>query len=78
MSKYIIARITMDYNTFPYGSVIPANLFNGFLITSTRTYKEQICLEDLEIRLVDELGLPICLNGFEITFCMVVEYEIKE
>jgi hypothetical protein len=78
MSKYIIARITMDYYTFPYGSVVPANLFNGLLISDTRRYKEKIKLEDLEIRMVNEFGFPICFNGFEISFCMVVEYEYDD
>jgi hypothetical protein len=75
MSKYIIARITMDYHTFPFGSVIPANLFNGFLLSDKRIYKEKIRLEDLEIRLLNEFGFPVCLNGFEISFCMIIEHE---
>jgi len=75
LSKYIIARITMEYNTFPYGSVLTANIFNGLLISDTRRYKEKIRLEDLEVRIVNEFGIPICFNGFEISFCMVVEYE---
>jgi hypothetical protein len=78
ISKYIIGRITMDYHTFPYGSVIPANLSNGMLITDTRRYKEKIRLEDLEVRLLNEFGFPICLNGFELSFCMVVEYECDD
>jgi hypothetical protein len=75
MSKYIIARITMEYNTFPYGSVLPANIVNGLLISDIRHYKEKIRLEDLEIRIVNEFGFPICFNGFEISFCMIVEHE---
>lgn len=75
MSKYIIARITMEYNTFPYGSVLPANIVNGLLISDIRHYKEKIRLEDLEIRIVNEFGFPICFNGFEISFCMAIEYE---
>jgi len=78
LSKYIIARITMEYRTFPYGSVLPANLYNGFLISDIRRYKEKIRLEDLEIRIVNEFGFPICFNGVEISFCMVVEYEYDD
>jgi hypothetical protein len=77
MSKYIIARITMEYRTFPYGSVLAANIFNGLLISDTRRYEEKIRLEDLEIRIVNEFGFPICFNGFEISFCIVVEYECE-
>lgn len=75
ITKHIIARITMDYHTFPYGSILTANLFNGLLISDTRKYNEKIRLEDLEIRLLNEFGYPICLNGDEISFCMVVEYD---
>ena len=75
MSKYIIARITMEYNTFPYGSVLPANIVNGLLISDIRHYKEKIRLEDLEIRIVNEFGFPICFNGFEISFCIALECE---
>jgi len=78
MSKYIIARITLDYHTFPYGSIVPANLFNGLLISDMRRYKEKIRLEDLEIRLLNEFGLPICFNGVEISFCMAIEYETDD
>ena len=75
MSKYIIARITLEYRAFPYGSVLPANIFNGMLISDTRRYKEKKRLEDLEIRILNELGFPICFNGFEISFCMALECE---
>jgi hypothetical protein len=74
-SKYIIARITTEYHAFPFGSILTANLFNGFLISDVRRYKEKIRLEDLEIRLLNEFGCPICLNGFEISLCIVVECE---
>jgi hypothetical protein len=75
VSKNIIARITMEYNTFPYGSILTANILNGLLISDTRRYYEKIRIEDLEIRLLNEFGYPVCLNGHEISFCMVVEYE---
>jgi len=75
ISKYIIARITMEYNSFPYGSILTANILNGLLISDTRRYYEKIRIEDLEIRLLNEFGYPVCLNGYEISFCMVVEYE---
>jgi hypothetical protein len=75
ISKYIIARITMEYNSFPYGSILTANISNGLLISDTRRYYEKIRIEDLEIRLLNEFGYPVCLNGHEISFCMVVEYE---
>lgn len=77
ISKYIIARMVLDYHTFPFGSVLPANLFNGLLISNIRHYKKSIKLESLEIRLLNEYGMPICLNGFELSFCIQVDCESK-
>lgn len=78
ISKFIIARIVLEYNTFPFGSVLPANIYNGLLISNTRYYKKHINLESLEIRLLNEFGFPICLNGFELSFCIQVECEEKK
>ena len=78
LSKYIIARITMDYKNFPYGETLPANLYNGFLLSDTRHYKEKIKLDEIDVQLVNEFGFPINLNGIEITFCMVIEYECSD
>jgi hypothetical protein len=78
ISKYIIARIAIDYHTFPFGSVLLANLYNGLLISNTRYYKKHINLESLEIRLLNEFGYPICLHGFELSFCIQVECEQKK
>jgi len=78
ISKYIIARITTEYHAFPFTSILPANLLNGFLISDIRHYKKNIRLEDLEIRLLNEFGYPICLNGFEISLCIVVECQDED
>lgn len=77
ISKFIIARLVIDYNTYPFGSVLPANISNGLLISNTRFYKKHINLERLEIRVLNEFGFPICLNGFEVSFCIQVECEQK-
>lgn len=73
ISKHIIAKVTIDYKNFPYGSLFPANLVNGFLVSNVRVYKRHINLEALQIRLLNEIGIPICLNGHEISFCCQVE-----
>lgn len=77
-SKYIIARIAMDYKNFPYGETLTANLSNGLLISDTRHYKEKIKLDDIDVRLVNEFGFPINLNGTEISFCMSIECECSD
>lgn len=73
ISKHIIARIVLDYRTFPFGTLLPANIFNGFLVSNTRYYTCPIKLKNLKIRLVNEFGYPICMNGFEISFCCQIE-----
>jgi hypothetical protein len=75
MSKYIISRIVLDYKTFPIGSILPANLLNGLLITTTRRYKKPICLENMKIRILNELGVPVFLEGFDFSFCIQLECE---
>ena len=75
ISKYIIARIAIDYKAFPYGSMLIANLVNGFLISNKRIYNKKIDIKDLQFRLLNEFGDPICLNGFDVSFCAEVECE---
>jgi hypothetical protein len=75
ISKYIIARIVLDYKTFPIGSILPANLINGLLISTVRTYKKPICLENMKIRLINELGVPVFLEGLDFSFCIQLECE---
>lgn len=75
ISKHIIARMVIDYKNFPHGSLLPANLVNGYLISSIRYYKKAIKLDSMNIRLVNEFGIPLCLNGFEISLCVQVDCE---
>ena len=73
ISKYIIAKIVLDYKNFPIGSILPANLLNGFLTTSTRIYKKPITLESMKIRLINEFGTPIFLGGLDFSFTIQLE-----
>jgi hypothetical protein len=73
ISKYIIGRIVLDYKNYPIGSILPANLSNGLLTTTTRIYKKPITLENMKIRLVNEFGAPIFLDGLDFSFCIQLE-----
>jgi hypothetical protein len=75
ISKYIIGRVVLDYKNYPIGSILPANLLNGLLITTSRIYKKPIKLENMKIRLVNEFGVPIFLDGFDFSFCIQLECE---
>jgi hypothetical protein len=69
ISKHIMSKNTIDYKNYPFGSLFPANLVNGFLASNNRIYKKHIKVETLRIRVLNEFGIPICLNGHEISFC---------
>lgn len=73
ISKYIIAKIVLDYKNFPIGYMLPANLVNGFLITSARIYKKPIKLESMKIRLINEFGIPVFLEGLDFSFTIQLE-----
>jgi len=71
----ILARITMNKTTFGFGNILPANNFNGYLLTDRRSYNGRVDLQKLKIQLTDEYGTPIDLNGSGFSFCLEVEYE---
>lgn len=75
MSKNILARIAMDSKSFPFGSILPANNFNGFLLTDKRNYGGAIDIKKFNVQLVNEIGIPMNLNGLDFSFCLEVEHE---
>ena len=75
ISKNILARISLNKPTFPFGSFLPANNFNGYLLSDKRTYSGKVDLIKLSIKLVDDLGNPVSLNGLDFSFCLEVEHE---
>jgi hypothetical protein len=75
INKNIIARISLNPGIYPYGSVLPANNFNGYLLSDRRSYNGKVDLQKLFIQLIDEFGNPVSLNGGDFSFCMEVEYE---
>ena len=75
INKNIIARITLDVSTYSYGSILPANYYNGLLTTDTRSYTGKIDLQKLNIQLLNESGIPIMLNGQDFSFCLEASCE---
>jgi len=73
LKKNILARVTPSYVNYPYGSVLPANMANGYLRSDTRTYKGKVDIQRLNVQLVNEIGKVICLNGGYIMFCLELE-----
>jgi hypothetical protein len=75
INKTIISRISLDKAIFGFGSVMPANLYNGLLITDERTYSGKIDIQKLNIQLLNEFGKSISLNGMDFSLCLEIEHE---
>ena len=75
MSKDILARITLNPSVFPFGSILPANTFNGYLLSDQRVYSGKTDIQKLKIQLVDEWGRLVDLNQFDFSFCLEIEHE---
>ena len=73
--KNILARIALNKTTFPFGTCLPANNFNGYLLSDKRTYSGKVDISKLSIQLVDDIGNPVSLNGLEFSFCLEIEHE---
>lgn len=74
-NKNILGRLTMDRANFPFGMVMPVNLGDGRLTSDTRVYSGKVDLYRLNVRLVNEIGLPIDLNGQDFSFCLEIKHE---
>jgi hypothetical protein len=71
----ILARVAMDYHSYSFGSILPANQFNGLLISDKRSYTGKIDLLKLNVQLVNEFGMVMNLNGLDFSFCLEIEHE---
>lgn len=75
INKNIIAKIIINSYMYPFGTILPANNYDGYLMTDKRTYNGKIDLQKLNVQLLDENGFVVNLNGIDFSFCMEVEYE---
>ena len=75
INKNILARIVLDTSIFPYGSVLPANTFNGLLLSDVRIYPGKTDIQKLQIQLVDEWGKRVDLNNMDFSFCLEIQHE---
>lgn len=75
VNKNILARISVDRTSYPYGSMLPANKSNGLLTSDIRCYTGKVDLQKLNISLLNEDGIPMILNGLDFSFCLEIEHE---
>ena len=73
INKHIISRITLENRGFPYGYVLPANIFNGLLISDNRKFHNPIDIKKIKVKILDEFGCIMNLNGFDLSF--LISYE---
>lgn len=76
-SKNVVSKITLDKTLFPLGNsvVLPANLFNGHLLSDNRSYTGKIDIQKLTVQLLNEYGVPVDLNGMDFSFAIEVIHE---
>jgi hypothetical protein len=75
INKNIIARITLNTANHGFGTILPANLTNGLLVSDLRSYTGKIDLLKMNAQLLDENGNNVALNGLDFSFCLAVEHE---
>jgi len=78
LNNNIIAKISIDTTGFGspnFGTLLTANHSNGYLLTDKRIYTGKVDLQRMKIQLVNEIGLPINLNGLDFSFALEITYE---
>ena len=79
MRNNVLARVSISNNAnvggAAFGSVLTANSSNGLLVSDTRTYSNKVNLQRLNVQMVNELGVPMNLNGLDFSFCLEMECE---
>jgi hypothetical protein len=75
INKNVLARISISKQDYPFGSVMPVNLYNGLLMSDVRSYTGKVDIQKLNVELVNEFGNVINLNGDDFSFCLKIEHE---
>lgn len=74
INKNIIAKILLDRSIYPNGSILCASEWNGLLISDTRVFSgDKHNIQKLNIKLLDENGNLVNLNGNDFSFTLYLE-----
>lgn len=73
--KNILAKVILNEVIYPSGSIFPANILNGYLMSDKREYNGKIDIQKLLVQLVDENDNLVDLNGSDLSLTLQVEYE---
>jgi hypothetical protein len=74
MNSNVLARISLDPNTYAFGSVLCASNSGGKLLSDRRTYGGKTDIQKLHIQLLDETGNLVDLNRMDFSFTLEIEY----
>ena len=80
-SQQILARISVDtssYNVGISGTSLPQTMSVGEgdnMVSDTRTYGELVDIQKMNVRIVDQFGRIMNLNGLDFSFCLEVKHE---
>jgi hypothetical protein len=75
LPQSIIARISLDSHSHPFGANYIANTNSGALLSDKRTYANKINIRRLQIQLLNEFGVPVQLNQMNFSFDLSLEFE---
>jgi hypothetical protein len=69
-----IARLSLDPNSYEFGSVICASNSGGKFLSNTRTYSGKTDIQRLHVQLMDDCGNLVDLNQMDFSFAIEIEY----
>lgn len=75
INKNIIAKINLDLNYYPFGTILHSTEHLGFLMSDTRAYQNKTDIQKLNIQLLDENGNAVNLNGAEFSFGLKIHHD---
>jgi hypothetical protein len=76
LNNNILAKISLDKRFNPaFNTGYVANKSNGDLLSDKRIYTGSVDIQRMTIQLVNEIGLPIDLNGQDFSFALEIQYE---
>ena len=77
VNKNIVAKVALDYRTYPYGSMFTASVNFGYIMSDRRNYSNggKVDIQRLGIQLLTENGAPVNLNGADFAVGIEMEHE---
>jgi len=74
INKNILARMALNRSDYDFGKIQSSNI-NNCLLSNTRTYSGNTDIGKLNIKLLNEFGEIMDLNGQDISFCLEIQHD---